>query len=134
MKIIDALICAAQEGKCFYCGGEFRGQHLSSSKRHAKDRKGKWTRDHLIPDSKGGGKLRNIILACVGCNIAKKDRDPTEDEIVRAARIFATVEKLLVCLTGDGWASFPGRSTFKWPRDEIPAQSKLAEELARLVA
>jgi hypothetical protein len=128
MKIIDALICAAQEGKCFYCGGEFRGQRVTE--RRKSPRPDKWTRDHLFPVSQGGGKLRNIVLACEACNTGKKDRAPTENEIVRAARVFATVERLLRCMTGDEWdAHLP--ACFKWPREELPAQSKLAEELSR---
>lgn len=46
--------------KCVYCGG------------HAK------SKDHLVPQSKGGGPRANMVPACFACNGMKADMDPAE--------------------------------------------------------
>lgn len=51
-----------QNGLCFYCSGGMtlvRGQATSA------------TRDHIIPQRKGGSGPENIVAACWSCNNAK---------------------------------------------------------------
>lgn len=48
--------------RCQYCGARFPEQEL--------------TYDHVVPRSKGGRTVwDNIVMACVACNSAKKNRD-----------------------------------------------------------
>lgn len=48
----------AQNGLCYYC----RQPTLLAD----------WTKDHVVPRSKGGGGGDNIKGACIGCNSAKR--------------------------------------------------------------
>lgn len=49
--------------KCFYCTGT----------------EGPWHEDHVVPISRGGTSLpRNLVLACMRCNLEKADRLPSE--------------------------------------------------------
>lgn len=62
------LIWEFQGGRCAYCLGEMNAE-VSKKKMDV-------TIDHVIPISKGGGKLHlwNIVLSCNYCNVTKQDR------------------------------------------------------------
>ncbi|MCG8668040.1 MAG: HNH endonuclease [Pseudomonadales bacterium] len=50
---------------CLYCGNTFKANEL--------------TRDHIIPQSKGGRSTwKNLVACCKSCNNAKRDRTPEE--------------------------------------------------------
>lgn len=112
MCVLVALLCACQDGRCFYCDTEFAGPV------QAKDRlrQDQWTRDHLFPRSRGGGKGRNIILSCVRCNRLKGDRLPTRDELKRAQAIHVRVERLGKIFDAAFWSEQP--QGFHWPKQE----------------
>ena len=59
-------------GHCYYCGRE-----VSWSDRRGS---GGATYDHVDPS--GGNTLENVVVACKGCNSAKKNRTPEESESV----------------------------------------------------
>jgi len=54
----------AQKGKCYYCGVKVgKTYHV----------------DHVIPLSRGGSNgIENLVIACPGCNLSKKDKLPHE--------------------------------------------------------
>lgn len=62
-----------QEGRCYYCRRLTRivcsGTHGQRSDWFA-DRA---TIEHIVPRSQGGGKGKNLVLACGGCNNKKGD-------------------------------------------------------------
>jgi 5-methylcytosine-specific restriction endonuclease McrA len=61
-------------GKCVYCG---RAHMQYTPPESAKD--AVMSMDHVIPESRGGTDSdRNLVCACVGCNMAKADRTPEE--------------------------------------------------------
>lgn len=61
-------------GDCFFCGNHFEIENTNS--------------DHLVPKSKGGREaFFNKVLSCKDCNIAKKDRMPTQTELEKCRRI-----------------------------------------------
>lgn len=68
-----ALLLIAQNMECFFCGNMIDWNTA--------------TKDHMIPQSKGGGGGSNIVLACVRCNSQKADRWPTFEEFSRAKSI-----------------------------------------------
>lgn len=50
---------------CLYCG-----DHYS---------RGELTRDHVVPLSRGGRDIwENVVAACIGCNVRKGSRTPTQ--------------------------------------------------------
>jgi 5-methylcytosine-specific restriction endonuclease McrA len=94
MTIAHAL-CAAQGGRCFYCGQDFKGRQ--------KNRFGSaksWTRDHIRAASKGHKRLGNIVLACGGCNTRKGDREPTQEEIGRADAVQREALRIITAFNG----------------------------------
>ncbi|UCG79524.1 MAG: HNH endonuclease [Nitrospirota bacterium] len=53
------------EGRCYYCGKEFRSKEL--------------TMDHIVPIIRGGRSTRtNVVTACKECNNKKKHSLPSE--------------------------------------------------------
>ena len=55
--------------RCYYCGDRLHKRN--------------WTRDHVIPRSKGGEDcFENIVEACAPCNVMKADLDVEEFRIV----------------------------------------------------
>lgn len=63
--------------RCFYCGHEFPLEEL--------------TRDHVVPRCEGGSDdLANQVPACQPCNQAKGRRMPTEDELERIRKVWAS--------------------------------------------
>lgn len=72
---VDVARWSVQKGKCFYCG---KPLHIKSWKR---SRGNGWTRDHVVPLSRGGSNGGgNIVMACQRCNQRKDDRRPEKHE------------------------------------------------------
>jgi 5-methylcytosine-specific restriction endonuclease McrA len=73
----------AQEGLCFHCSEPMLlGKAPGPKTQHA-------SREHIFPHATTGkGMVYNIVLAHDGCNSARGHRDPSPDEIARAARIY----------------------------------------------
>ena len=54
------------QGKCHYCGGQFKAAQL--------------TMDHVIPLARGGVTAKdNVVPACKKCNTEKKLESPLDD-------------------------------------------------------
>ena len=70
----------AQGGCCYLCDGRF-GFEVGAP-----------TEDHVRPRSSGGGRERNILMACFPCNQAKANRHPTQRELATLARINAALD------------------------------------------
>jgi 5-methylcytosine-specific restriction endonuclease McrA len=65
VKLNRRNIFARDENRCQYCGGRFPTSEL--------------TIDHVTPRSRGGGSTwRNMVCACVDCNVMKGGRIPKE--------------------------------------------------------
>ncbi len=61
-------IFARDKNICQYCGRHFARFDL--------------TIDHVVPRSRGGGDTwENLVLACSGCNLKKRDRTPEEAQM-----------------------------------------------------
>lgn len=59
------LLFRRDHNLCAYCGQQFISHKL--------------TRDHILPQSRGGNnKWTNIVTACKGCNVAKDNKTPEE--------------------------------------------------------
>ncbi len=69
-------------GYCFFCGQSLRKYKGLGRQPFPKN---SYTRDHLIPRSKGGG-YYDTVSACLGCNQDKKDLTLDEYRVVRAFR------------------------------------------------
>lgn len=65
VKLNRRNIFARDENRCQYCGSHFPTQEL--------------TIDHIVPRSRGGGSTwKNLVCACVDCNVKKGGRLPKE--------------------------------------------------------
>jgi len=53
-----------------------------------------WSRDHLVPVSKGGKAGMNIVLAHFKCNTERGNADPTQEMLERAARLWHQAAQL----------------------------------------
>jgi hypothetical protein len=119
MSVAHAL-CAAQDGRCFFCDEEFTGPRLTGKKeKRTKGSRG-WTRDHLLPAALGGGRGANIVLACHGCNTAKGNTPAVADQIARARAIHASARRMLVIFNGgapDAWPRNP-RAMCGWTPED----------------
>lgn len=73
----------AQNGCCFHCGKPMKKGGGNHPLRRS--------REHLIPQSRGGNGKPVIVLAHRSCNSARGNPEPTEDEIVRAEAIYAVI-------------------------------------------
>lgn len=75
---------AAQSGLCFHCAEKML-LALAKNDRRAHG----VTREHVFPRSTTGRALvNNIVLAHAGCNGDRGDRQPSCEEIAKAARIY----------------------------------------------
>ena len=83
----------AQGATCFYCGCDFEG-------RVAKKRPRAWTTDHVKPVSKGHTRAKNAVLACQSCNVEKRDREPTAQELARSQKIWVAAVRYLKAFNG----------------------------------
>jgi hypothetical protein len=105
---VPQALCCAQDGRCFYCHGEFTGPR--SNKKGNAANKDKWTRDHLRAASKGHQRLGNVILACYSCNLAKGNREPTAGELAHAATVQIAAMRIMRIFNGIvpiEWAALP---------------------------
>lgn len=87
MPLPIAAIYMAQEGRCFHCT---RPMLMSAAVKKAKNcsYNDGWTREHVIPRSKGGRRgWQNVVLAHAKCNHKRGDTDPTSEMLKRADRI-----------------------------------------------
>lgn len=77
---------SAQSGLCFHCDKAML-PHAVKKKPNGKRDKG-WTREHLIPKSKGGGRGKNIVLAHAVCNAERGNEPPTVEMVDKAKAIW----------------------------------------------
>jgi 5-methylcytosine-specific restriction endonuclease McrA len=94
MNLTLALFMA-QGASCFYCGCDFEGRVLPSKKRPRA-----WTTDHVKPVSKGHSRCKNAVLACQTCNVEKRDREPTAQELARSQKIWSAAVRYLKAFNG----------------------------------
>ena len=85
----------AQGGMCFHCGTTMKKRAALNSKRSGRRNDG-YTREHLVPKSKGGGNGENVVLAHKSCNLKKGEQMPTANEVSRAKRIHEQAKSLPV--------------------------------------
>lgn len=63
--LTNAALFARDRMLCLYCGGQYP--------------RGTLTRDHVIPQSKGGSDTwENVVSACITCNVRKGGRTPQQ--------------------------------------------------------
>ncbi len=63
--LTNVALFARDRYLCLYCGGHFS--------------RGELTRDHVLPVSRGGRDTwENVVSACIGCNVRKGSRTPTQ--------------------------------------------------------
>jgi 5-methylcytosine-specific restriction endonuclease McrA len=73
-----------QRGLCFYCMEPM----LMSSRIPGKTGHKGWTREHIVPRSKGGKDgYANLVLAHLNCNARRGNADPTPEILARAKEI-----------------------------------------------
>lgn len=111
LSITQALFMA-QQGRCFYCSVVFEGPFKAKTDKGWAHllRARCWTKDHLVPKSKGGKEVLNLILSCACCNNTKGARMPTIDEIARAEIVHAACAALVMGYTGyviNNWGDIP---------------------------
>jgi hypothetical protein len=106
-----ARLWAAQGGCCFHCGRPM------AATRRGGNFQARWSREHLYPKSTTGRDVRNnVVLAHRGCNAARGNREPTEDEIIRAGAIFAAIGQTAFLRFRDRPAAPPlGTLAAIWP-------------------
>lgn len=80
-----------QSGGCFHCAGWMDPLPRRSMPNGAVENPNGYTREHLVPRSKGGVTVGNIVLAHFSCNTCKGDRMPTEQELARLRKLYAGV-------------------------------------------
>ena len=84
MRLGLSRLFLAQQGICFHCHEPMLWNPTApSGRRH----KFGWTREHLVPRSKGGGNGENIVLAHKKCNEKRGNTPPTEEMLARAKAI-----------------------------------------------
>lgn len=71
-----ARLYLAQRGRCFHCSSPML-MGSAQKKKSGKFNDG-WTREHVVPRSKGGVKSYvNVVLAHAWCNMQRGNTDPT---------------------------------------------------------
>lgn len=72
-QVTNTFLFARDSYSCQYCG-----RHEKELKQH-KGHDGRLTRDHILPQSKGGGNTwTNCVTACSPCNAKKDNKTPQE--------------------------------------------------------
>lgn len=75
-----ARLFLAQRGKCFHCGSPML-MSVATKTRNGRFNGG-WTREHVVPISKGGPKAYiNVVLAHKRCNERRGNRAATAEEL-----------------------------------------------------
>lgn len=85
----------AQQGKCFHCA-----EPMSRGAYTKKERPLGWTREHVIPQAKGGNDHFNIVLAHNECNRVRGDDDLPLSELSRARTIILAAH---IVRRREGW-------------------------------
>ena len=85
------ILYEAQKGKCFLCGNEM--SPWSAKKVNGAIDNG-YTRDHVIPKSKGGKIRKNIVLVHQKCNSRRGNKDPSEDMLRYVKELWALAKKI----------------------------------------
>lgn len=86
MPLTITAIYMAQEGRCFHCATPMLMS--AAMKRIGRGYNSGWTREHVIPMSKGGRRgWPNIVLAHAKCNTKRGNADPTPEMLQRHDRI-----------------------------------------------
>ena len=63
--LTNTALFARDQHLCLYCGQQYGKQQL--------------TRDHVVPISRGGrDHWQNVVTACIGYNVRKRNRTPSE--------------------------------------------------------
>lgn len=89
MQEIVARLYLAQRGRCFHCLGPMLLSAAARKITTGKYNDG-WTRDHIIPRSKGGVRAHaNVALAHMKCNGTRGNTDPTPEMIERQQKLYA---------------------------------------------
>ncbi len=84
---MSARLYLAQKGLCFHCGNSMK-MGSATKLANGKFNMG-WTREHVVPLSKGGKNTGNIVLAHIKCNTQRGNADPTPDMLERLKAIHA---------------------------------------------
>lgn len=104
----------AQHGLCFHCQQPML--MASAQKKKSGQYNLGWTREHVIPRSKGGKSNRNnIVLAHMKCNSARGNADPTPDMLKRAKEICADAIRISPKAAKENLMSLERRNHYLWP-------------------
>jgi Uncharacterized protein conserved in bacteria len=79
-----AKLWVAQDGMCFHCGRPMAFERATQMKHPPLA----WSREHVVPYSKGGRAGTNIVLAHYKCNTERGNQDPSEEMLQKARRIW----------------------------------------------
>lgn len=105
----------AQRGLCFLCNEPMLYAMASQMKKNPR----RYNREHVVPQSKGGGAGKNIVLSHAGCNRKRANTLPTIEMIARAEQIWALAVRFtnyqVEQFTGDRTAIGTYCSAYKWP-------------------
>lgn len=80
---VEAALYVLQDGRCFHCGTEMVVPTNFVERRS----KRAITREHLIPRSRGGKNLDNVVLACRRCNERRGTTDLSPGLFKRGQKI-----------------------------------------------
>ena len=79
-----------------------------------------WTREHILPVSKGGGNGTNVVLAHWRCNTNRGNSDPTPEMVRRARRIWwaalALDKSEIKRFTSDRTVNGTYAACYDWPK------------------
>jgi 5-methylcytosine-specific restriction endonuclease McrA len=90
------LWLAQDGGRCFHCN-----EQMDYSPCRSKRNLNGWTREHLVPRSRGGKNAFNIVLAHHWCNGVRGSAMPTQEEMERA---YALVEAQFLNWNVEYWS------------------------------
>jgi 5-methylcytosine-specific restriction endonuclease McrA len=76
------VVWLIQEGECCHCGKQL-GPYPWQDEPELRDG---WTREHVLPRSRGGRLPGNVLLAHASCNRRRGNKKPTET-LVEVARL-----------------------------------------------
>jgi 5-methylcytosine-specific restriction endonuclease McrA len=85
------LLWLAQSGLCFHC---HEPMAIGPARKTSGGYDNGWTREHLVPKSKGGKHGHNVVLAHVKCNSARGNADPTPEMLRRGRAIHKNARRL----------------------------------------
>jgi hypothetical protein len=88
-KIVRLFL--AQRGMCFHC---FRPMLWTIRRPAGRMNHNSWTKEHIVPFSRGGRNERNIVLAHLRCNQERSDNRLSDILLERAYRIIERSDKV----------------------------------------